>query len=64
MATIHVKDLEQSVELDRKAMTEVIGGRGPKQQYTLGTGIAGQAGMSRSATGSFRGQSTSLYKKK
>ena len=64
MAILKIKDLEQSVELDRQAMIEIIGGRGPKQQHTLGIGTAGQAGIARSAASSFRGNRTSLYRKK
>ena len=61
MATIHITDLEESVELDRDAMQEIIGGRGPQQWRTLGIGGATPLGTPRSAKGSFSGKQASPF---
>ena len=63
MAKIQIKDLTESVELDQKAMSEIIGGRGRKQQYILGIGTHNSAGVTRPITGAFRNRGTSLHKK-
>ena len=63
MANIQIKDLEEDVELDRKAMKDIIGGQGPGHLRTLGIGMATKFGIRRSATHAFCGKHT-LYRSK
>ncbi len=64
MAKIRINDLDESVELDRKAMAEIIGGRSARQYYSLGIGTAAQAGATSSTPGPFRGKGAFFYKPK
>jgi hypothetical protein len=43
MASIRITDLDDDIELDRAAMQEIIGGRGPQQRHRLG--LASQSGL-------------------
>lgn len=61
MAKLEIKDLEESVELDRKAMTKIIGGQGRRRRRTTGLGITTGKATGRSATGAFCGKHT-LFK--
>jgi hypothetical protein len=53
MAKIVIKDLAESLELDRKALTKIVGGRGPAQFWQgsprsqLGRGAATMADSSK-----------------
>lgn len=58
MANIQIKDLKVDVELDRKAMGKIIGGRGPDHHRILGIGVATKTAMKRFATGAFCGKQT------